>query len=124
MTRFLIVGTWDALDAATSAHDAVDRLAAAYVRVVLDCVDIMGVIQRRPPDAPELDSSREPERQQVNAVVAAVLAELRPDLSGAEVTTLVEMAFSVAAWGALAVAGDHAWHGEVAATMAAFARGS
>lgn len=123
MTRFL-VGTWDALDAATSAGDALDRLAAAYVRVMLDCVDIMGVIQRRPPDAPELDSSREPERRQVHETWAAVLAELRPDLSRAEASTLVEMAFSVAAWGALAVAGDHAWEGEVAAMMAAFARGS
>jgi AcrR family transcriptional regulator len=51
LARF-VVGTWTALDGADSADDALDRLADAYTAVVLDCTDILGVVQRRPVDAP------------------------------------------------------------------------
>jgi AcrR family transcriptional regulator len=123
LTRFL-VGTWDALDQATSADDALDRLAAAYTSVVLDCIDILGVIQRRPLDAPDLHrESHQPQRRQVADAWASVLGELRPDLSASETRLVVDMALNVAAWGAVAAGGNHAWHPEITAMTTAFARG-
>lgn len=115
------VGAWAALDAADSAADALDRLADAYVGVVLDCVDIVRVLWQRPPDAPDLDATRRPVLHHVVDAWAAVLGELRPDLGDAEVRALVDMALGVAAWGALAVGGDRSWHAEVAGMVAAFA---
>lgn len=117
------VGTWAALDRAASAADALDRLADAYVAVVLDCVDVMGVIWRRPPDGPDLHTTRRAQRRHTFDAWAAVLGELRPDLADAEVRALVEMTLGVAAWGALAVGGDHAWHAEIVGMTTAFARG-
>jgi AcrR family transcriptional regulator len=123
LARF-VVGTWTALDGADSADDALDRLADAYTAVVLDCTDILGVVQRRPVDAPDLHhATHQPQRRQLADAWAAVLAEVRPDLTAAETRTLVDMAFNVAAWGAVAAGGDHAWRAEIATTTAAFARG-
>lgn len=116
------VGACDALDDATSAEDALDRLARSYVGVVLRCLDLVHVLYRSPGERPAAATPPAHRRLLLDAWAGAV-AELRPDLDEPEREVVVEMALGVAAWGVMAVGGDQAWRDDVSGLVAALVRG-
>jgi AcrR family transcriptional regulator len=89
-------GTDQALSEATSAHDALERLARSYVRVAFDNPDLLAVASRDNQALPEPDRARIGRRRSDHVSLwADVLRELRPDLHELQAQTLVLSSFAM-----------------------------
>src|SRR5262245_42266357 len=88
------VGSENALTAARSAADALRRLARSYVEVVFDNVELLVVTSREGHALPEAERPRLSRRRRgFRDTWAAVLRDVRPELSEAESRTLVAGVF-------------------------------
>jgi len=88
------VGSENALAAASSAPDALRRLARSYVEVASDNVDLLLVTSREGHALPEAERPRLSRRRRgFRDTWSAVLREARPELSEAESRTLVAGVF-------------------------------
>jgi AcrR family transcriptional regulator len=113
-----VVGAREALAAASSAADAVGRLADAYVRVSLDCLDLVDLMFRQhPPVGPDAAPSRH--SAALRDAWGSAVVEARPDLAEAEAGLVTEMALGVAAYAALIAGGRHEWHDEIVSLVTA-----
>lgn len=86
----------DAVRRAVSASDALDRLARAQLTVAVDHADLVVVTSREVADVEANDRERfERRAADIIRVWVAVVGELRPELTPAEVRTVVLGVFSV-----------------------------
>jgi AcrR family transcriptional regulator len=89
-------GTDQALSDATSAQDALERLAGSYVQVAVDNPDLLAVASRDNQALPELDRTRIGRRRSDHVSLwADVLRELRPELHEAQAQALVLSSFAM-----------------------------
>jgi len=120
------VGVEEATASATSAADALDRLARSYAEVAIDSVDLIVVTGREGMSLPEDERPRLARRRRgVRDAWTAVLRELRPDLAETEARALV------AAWFVMTnvVVQAHVTHApwlaeDIVAIVRAYARGA
>lgn len=100
-------GAHDAIASGKSPSDAVHRLARSYVDIAVDSVDLIVVTSREWGALPPEELPRLGRRQRdVRDRWVSVVAELRPDLSDAEVRLLVRMVFPLIRQAAEVAEGD------------------
>jgi AcrR family transcriptional regulator len=93
---FVAAGAADALANATSASDALDRLARSYVEVAFDHVDLLVVTSREGASLPESERPRlSRRRRELHEQWTAVLRELPGDMSPADTRVLVRSVFAL-----------------------------
>ncbi|GAA4978717.1 TetR/AcrR family transcriptional regulator [Yinghuangia aomiensis] len=89
----LMVGVETQLDAAESAEDALDRLVRSYVRLTAENIDLVVVTTHEFQAMPELERPRVTRRRRyLRESWAAVLRELRPELTAEEAKLLATCA--------------------------------
>lgn len=90
----LAAGVADALAHASSARDALSRLARNYVDVAFDSVDLIAVASRETHALPEAERPRFWRRQRdINEVWRSVVVEIRPELSDNDARVLLRALF-------------------------------
>jgi AcrR family transcriptional regulator len=120
----VLVGVDDAIRQARSASDALARLAASYAEVALDSAALITVTEREGGFVPDDHRGRLTRRgRDIRDGWAAVVRELRPELTEAEVRTLVRMVFPVVNQAARWIRGRRDLTAELAGLAEAFVSG-
>jgi AcrR family transcriptional regulator len=109
-------GSLEAVEGATTATQALDRLLDSYCRTVADQLDLLVVASRDGWGLPDRDRPRLARRRRlIRDTWCGVVRELRPELTEAEVRLLVRMAFALVIGGVEALDGQPARQPEVVA---------
>lgn len=118
------VGADDALASASSAADALDRLARSYVGVAVDNVDLMVVTNIENGALPEEERPRLIRRARAwRDGWVGVVRELRPDLTDSEGRLVVRMVLPLMNRAVQAADGPGRWADHIATLAAAYCRG-